>query len=138
VPGGRRCALRTLDTFATDHPAAIRPLYQRALRYLTAPSFDGQPDGNLAAIRDAVTRAMNGVIATSRAEPPDPVEFARWLIDVQIKSSRFPDFSVGRFAEILGGEGLASYWQRLSDLDNRTSASEYDKTARFSGCGKHT
>src|SRR5262249_9435744 len=109
-------ALRTLDTFATDHPAAIRPLYQQALRHLTAPSFDSQPDGNLAMIRDAVARAINGLIAVSRAEPPNLAEFVRWLIDVQIRNSRFPDLSVGRFAEILGARGLASYWRRLSNV----------------------
>jgi tetratricopeptide (TPR) repeat protein len=117
-------ALRTLDTFATDHPAAIRSLYQLTLGHLTAPSYDGQPDGNLATIRDLVARAINGLLAVSRAKPPDPAEFIRWLIDVQITNSRSLGLSVSRFAEILGDEGLTSYWQRLSDLAGDASADD--------------
>lgn len=120
--------LSTLDKFATAYPAAIRPLYQRVARHLIAPDFDGQAYDNLAAIRDAVTRAVNGVIAASRAEPPDPVEFAKWLIDVQIKrDSRSPDLPVGQFVEILGDEGLAGYWQRLSDMARRAAVSESEE-----------
>ncbi|MFG1900299.1 SWIM zinc finger family protein [Micromonospora carbonacea] len=115
-------ALRTLDTFAAGHPAAVRPLYQRALRHLTAPDFDGRPDSGLVVVREVVDRAVDGLVATCRATPPDPVEFARWLADVQVRSSRFPGFSVGPFAEVLGAEGLASYWQRLSDLEENASS----------------
>jgi uncharacterized Zn finger protein len=116
--------LHLLDRFAADHPAAIRPLYQRALRHLTAPNFGGQPDNKIAPIRAAMIRAMEGLIAVSRAEPPDPIEFGRWLIDLQIGNVCFPEVCVGRFAEILGEEGLAAYGKQLSDLAAR--ASTYD------------
>jgi hypothetical protein len=125
-------ALHALDTFAADHPAASRSLYQRALWHLTACDVGGHPDDGLAAIRDVVTRATNGVIATSLAEPPDPAEFAHWLVDVLMRNSHFPDVSVGRFAEVLGDEGLTSYWQRLSDLDRRARDGEsVDRHAIF-------
>jgi tetratricopeptide (TPR) repeat protein len=115
-------ALRTLDTYATNHPVAVRPLYQLALRHLAAADAGGQPDGNLAVLRAAVARAISGVITTSRTEPtPDPVEFAVWLIDVQIRSNRFLELSVGQFAEILGDQGLKRYWRCLSDLDKAAS-----------------
>lgn len=126
-----RCARSTRSP--PHHPLAVRPLYQLALRHLAAADVDGQPDGNLAVIRAAVDRAINGAIATSRTEsPPNPGEFAAWLIDVQIRSDRdrFPDLSVGRFAEILGDTGLKRYWGRLSDLDKAASTFENEEAGR--------
>jgi hypothetical protein len=116
--------LRTLDAFAAAYPAEIGPLYQLAVTHLTAPDYNGQSDENLAVIGDAVTRAVKGVIAASRAKPPEPVEFVQWLTDAQIKNSRFPDLAFGQFVEILGDEGLASYWKQLSDLARSAANSQ--------------
>ncbi|WBB80372.1 SWIM zinc finger family protein [Micromonospora sp. WMMD882] len=114
-------ALRALDVFAPTHPGLVRPLYQRAVRHLTAANLDGQPEDGLAAIRAAVSRATDGVVATCEAEPADPAELVRWLIDVQLRGSRFPDLAVRRFAGILGADGLDRYRRRLAELDDEAS-----------------
>jgi SWIM zinc finger len=115
---GRRAdeALHTLDTLATDHPATIRPLYQRVLRHLVDMDLDDGSGDAVAAVRSAAARAVKGVAAACRTAPVESDELARWLLGLQLDAPYLPDIAVTDLADALGEEGLALYWQHLCRL----------------------
>ncbi len=122
-------ALRALEALAADHPGKVRPLYQRALKYLV----DVDVDDAATVLDSTVARGVKGLVAVCRAAPEDPVELARWLLDLQLSASRFPGIAVTELAETLGEEGLAGYWQQLCDLTENDPAGDDDDDDEMNG-----
>jgi hypothetical protein len=108
------------------HPATAGPLYRRALQQVTKTSE--QADDSAGAIGAVAARAVEGYAAACRLAPPDPVELAQWLVDFQLDGPGWPDIDITEFAEPLGADGLAAYWQHLTGLLGSTpdSAGRYD------------
>ncbi len=114
--------LDALDLVARDHPGGAGPLYRRVIQHVIRTSE--RADDSAGAIGDTADRAVDGYAAACRAEPPDPIGLARWLIDTQIDGPGWPDIDVADFADPLGPDGLAAYWRQLTDLAAAAAAAD--------------
>ena len=114
--------LDALDLAARRDPGGAGPLYRRVLQHVIRTSE--QADDSAGAIGDTADRAVDGYAAACRAEPPDPGELARWLIDTQVDGPGWPDIDVADFADALGPDGLAAYWRQLTDLAAATAGAD--------------
>jgi uncharacterized Zn finger protein len=120
--------LDALDVVARRDPGGAGPLYRRVLQHVIRTSE--QADDSAGTIGDVADRAVDAYAAACRAEPPDPVGLARWLIDTQLDGPGWPDIDVADFADALGPDGLAAYWRQLTDLAAATAdADRFDHRA---------
>jgi uncharacterized Zn finger protein len=107
--------LDALDRVAADRPATVGPLYRKVVQHVTKASE--QADDSAGVIGDASERAVEAYAVACRAAPPDPVELANWMINLQLNGPGWPEVPIADFAEALGPDGLAAYWSRLVELD---------------------
>ena len=116
--------LDALDRVAARHPAAVGPLYRLVVQHVTKASEEA--DDSSGAIGDAAARAVDGYAAACRLAPPKAGELATWIIDFQLDGPGWPEIPIGDFADVLGADGLATYWQRLAEL-HRASSPDADR-----------
>jgi uncharacterized Zn finger protein len=111
--------LDALARVAARHPGAVGPLYRLVIQHVTRASE--QADDSAGAIGDAAARAVDGYAAACRLAPPNAGELATWIIDFQLDGPGWPETPIGDFADALGADGLATYWQRLAELHQSSS-----------------
>lgn len=81
-------------------------------------------DDSAGVIGGTAYRAVAGDAAACRAEPPDPVQLARWIIDTQLNGLGWPEIEIADFADALGRDGLAAYERQLTELVAATAGAD--------------
>jgi len=106
--------LGALADLIAERAEVAGPLLRRTVEHMT--SALERIDDSSGVVGEVLAVAVETYAEACQAAPPDPVELARWLVDVPVDGPGWPEIAVVDFADALGEKGLAAYQDHLAEL----------------------
>ncbi|MEU5943452.1 hypothetical protein ABZ807_30795 [Micromonospora sp. NPDC047548] len=110
--GGADDLLQAVERLLPAYASAVQPLLRRAMRLLGEAA--NVAEGDSYPITAAAGQAWELYLRACETAPPDPVEFADWLVGFQLTGPDWPDLSLTEVVKLLGDAGLDRYRERLA------------------------